>query len=133
MNREEAKAVIAALVRLREGATDVQALEVPELYPEWRGGVEYKEGQRVKREGVLYRVLTAHASQADWKPEAAPSLFAKVLVADDGTVLAWTQPDSTNGYAKGDRVTHNGVTWVSLVDDNVWEPSEAVPTLWQVA
>ena len=28
----------------------------------------------------------------------------------------WEQPGSTNGYSKGDKVTHNGKTWESLVD-----------------
>ena len=28
----------------------------------------------------------------------------------------------TNPYKKGDKVTHNGSTWVSTVDNNVWEP-----------
>ncbi|WP_270217645.1 carbohydrate-binding protein [Dorea longicatena] len=31
-------------------------------------------------------------------------------------------PDSTNPYAKGDKVTHNGKTWISTADGNVWEP-----------
>lgn len=31
-------------------------------------------------------------------------------------------PDSTNPYMTGDKVTHNGSTWVSTCDNNVWEP-----------
>jgi hypothetical protein len=31
---------------------------------------------------------------------------------------------------KDDKVRHNGKVWISLVDNNVWEPSESVPTLW---
>lgn len=133
MLRQEAEALIAALVKLRESATDEQALAVPALYPAWREGVDYAEGTRVQHEGVLFRVLQAHASMAGWEPSAAPSLFAKVLVADDGTVLAWEQPDSTNGYMIGDKVTHKGIVWVSRADNNVWEPSESVPSLWGVA
>ena len=34
----------------------------------------------------------------------------------------WEQPDSTNPYMAGDKVTHNGKTWVSDIDNNVWEP-----------
>ena len=34
----------------------------------------------------------------------------------------WEQPDSTNPYMKGDKVTHGGKTWVSDIDNNVWEP-----------
>ena len=133
MLRKEAEAIITALVTLRESATDEQALAAPAIYPAWREGVDYAEGARVQHKGVLFRVLQAHESMAGWEPSAAPSLFAKVLVADDGTILAWEQPDSTNGYMIGDKVTHKGIVWVSLVDANVWEPSESVPQLWGVA
>ena len=122
MTRTEAKAVIAALVTLRESATDEQALSVPALYPAWRSGVAYTTGQRVLYRGVLYKVLQDHTSQETWTPEAAPSLFAKVLIPDETVIQEWEQPDSTNPYSKGDKVTHNGKTWVSDYDNNVWEP-----------
>lgn len=122
MTRTEAKAVIAALLTLRESATDEQALSVPTLYPAWRSGVAYTTGQRVVFDGVLYKVLQNHTSQDDWTPDAAPSLFARVLIPDGETIPEWVQPDSTNTYSKGDRVTHNGKTWVSDIDNNVWEP-----------
>lgn len=122
MTRTEAKAVIAALVTLRESATDEQALSVPALYPAWRSGVANTTGQRVLYRGVLYKVLQNHTSQDDWTPDAAPSLFARVLIPDGETIPEWVQPDSTNPYAKGDKVTHNGKTWVSDYDNNVWEP-----------
>lgn len=132
MKREEAKAIISALVSLREIATDDMALEVPALYPKWREGKDYKAGERVLHGDVLYKVLQDHASQAGWTPDAAPSLFAQVLTADDGTPLEWVQPDSTNPYMTGDKVLHNGSVWESLVDNNVWEPTEANATLWAV-
>lgn len=37
-------------------------------------------------------------------------------------IIEWQQPDSTNPYMKDDKVTHNGKTWVSDIDNNVWEP-----------
>ena len=122
MRRAEAQAIIAALVTLRESATDEQALSVPVLYPAWRSGVAYVTGQRVLHNGVLYKVLQDHASQDDWTPDAAASLFAQVLIPDENVIPEWVQPDSTNPYAKGDKVTHNGKTWVSDYDNNVWEP-----------
>lgn len=130
MKRDEAKAVIAAIVAMREIATDEQALAAPALYPKWSGGREYKDGERLLHGGVLYKVLQAHTSQAGWEPDVAPSLFAKVLTSDDGTPLEWVQPDSTNPYMAGDKVLHNGFVWESLVDNNVWEPTEANATLW---
>lgn len=131
MTIEEANAIIKALVDLRESATDEQAMKVQVLYPKWKEGVGYKVGDRVTYNNVLYKTLTGHTSQADWTPDAAPSLFAKVLIVDPSVIPEWEQPESTNPYMKGDKVTHNGSTWVSLVDNNVWEPSDALPTLWQ--
>ena len=122
MTSAEAEAIVAALVKLRESATDEQALSVPVLYPAWRSGVEYVTGQRVLHGGVLYKVLQDHTSQDDWTPDAAPSLFARVLIPDATAIPEWEQPDSTNPYSKGDKVTHNGKTWASDIDNNVWEP-----------
>ena len=122
MTRSEAEAIVAALVKLRESATDEQALSVPVLYPAWRSGVNYVTGQRVLHGGVLYKALQDHPSQDDWTPDAAPSLFAKVLIPDAETIPEWEQPDSTNPYSKGDKVTHNGKAWTSDLDNNVWEP-----------
>ena len=132
MRREKAKSIIGALVKLREAATDEQAIEVPMLYPEWKDGVAYEVGERVLYNDILYKVLQKHTSQADWTPDVAPSLFAKVLIVDPDVIPEWVQPDSTNPYMKGDKVTHNGKTWESLVDNNVWEPSESLPTLWKL-
>lgn len=101
---------------------DNTALRMLEFYPKWAAGIDYAAGFKVQRGGTLYRCLTAHTSQADWTPEAAPSLWAKVLIPDPEVVPAWEQPDSTNPYSKGDKVMHNGKTWVSDVDNNVWEP-----------
>lgn len=122
MKRHEAQAVIAALVKLRGMATDEQALEVPALYRTWREGEAYEAGERVQHGGVLYKALQSHEAQAHWAPDAAPSLFVKVLIPDADAIPAWEQPDSTNPYMKDDKVEHMGVTWVSDVDYNTWEP-----------
>ena len=122
MTRAEAEAIIAALVKLRKSATDEQALSVPALYPAWRSETEYHAGDRVLHGGVLYKVLQGHTSQETWTPDDSPSLFAKVLIPDSDVISAWEQPDSTNAYMKGDKVTHNGKTWASDIDNNVWEP-----------
>lgn len=122
MTREEAQAIVDALVTLRESASDAAALNAVVIYPAWREGVSYTTGQRVRHDGTLYKVLQDHTSQADWTPDAAPSLFAKVLIPDPESIPAWEQPDSTNPYAKGDKVTHNCKVWISDVDGNVWEP-----------
>lgn len=123
-----------ALTVAAETFTDEQALKVPSLYEEWNSeGLSYVAGKRIRFNGVLYKVLQDHTSQEDWSPEAAPSLFAKVLVEDPNAVVEWTQPDSTNGYMIGNKVTHNGITYESLVDNNVWEPgTTGTESVWKV-
>lgn len=111
--------------------SDAVALKIPEVFPTWSDdGVEYKKDTKLTYNGVLYKVIQDHTSQASWPPDAAPSLFAKVLVSDDGTPQEWQQPDSTNPYNKGDRVLFNGKTFESLIDGNVWSPS-ANPAGWK--
>ena len=103
--------------------TDEQALIVPIIFPAWRGdSISYATGDRVMYGGVLYKCLQAHTSQGDWTPTAATSLWAKVLIPVPGTIPEWEQPESTNPYMAGDKVTHNGKTWISTTDNNVWEP-----------
>lgn len=122
MTREEAQAIVDALVTLRESASDADALNAVVIYPAWREDMSYTTGQRIRHDGTLYKVLQDHVSQADWTPDAAPSLFARVLIPDPEVIPEWEQPDSTNPYSKGDKVIHNGKTWISDIDYNIWEP-----------
>lgn len=95
------------------------------IIPAWTVGENVKKGMIRTYEGTRYRCLQDHTCTAEWTPTAAVSLWAKVLPGQEGSgedIGEWEQPGSTNGYAKGDKVTHNGKTWESLVDNNVWEP-----------
>lgn len=107
--------------------SDDEALKVPALYDEWINGQTYVAGDRIRYKGVLYKCLQSHVSQADWTPDAAPSLWAKILPGQDGSdqeVGEWTQPDSANPYMAGDRVTYNGHLYESAMDNNVWSPTD---------
>lgn len=123
MTRKDAMAYRAAIDLAAQALDDTKAVEAQCLYPDFVVGVPYTAGDRVVYDGKLYKVLQAHTSQAGWTPPAAPSLFAEVLPGQGGTGIGeWKQPDSTNPYQKGDKVTHNGKTWESTADNNVWEP-----------
>lgn len=119
---EGAKALRAAMDAAAAALTDDEALTAAAIYPLWNSSAAYAAGDRVRYDGVLYKCLQAHTAQPSWTPTAAPSLWAKVLVSDTGAPLPWEQPESTNPYMKGDKVTHGGKTWVSTIDNNVWEP-----------
>ena len=119
---EAAKAVRAVMDTAGAMLTDEQAAAVTALYRPWESGVDYPVGDRRRYGGTLYRCLQAHTAQENWNPVDAPSLWAKVLIPDPEFTQEWEQPESTNPYMKGDKVTHNGKTWVSDIDNNVWEP-----------
>ena len=121
-----------ALTFFAETLSDAQALQVPMLFDEFDGnGVAYEVGKRVLYNDILYKVIQAHTSQAEWTPDAAPSLFAKVINETiDGSIPEFEQPDSTNPYMKGDRVIFNGKVYESLIDNNIYSP-EAYPAGWK--
>ena len=114
--------IIASLLAIRAAASDQQALDALNIYPAWNGdGIEYALNSRVLYNQELYKCLQAHTSQSNWDPAAAPSLWAKVLIPGP-EIPEWEQPSSTNPYMAGDKVKHNNKTWISIVDNNVWQP-----------
>lgn len=119
---EAAKVVRAVMDTAGAMLTDEQAATVPTLYRPWESGIDYAVGDRRTYNGTLFKCLQAHTAQDAWNPVDAPSLWAVVLIPDPSVIPEWVQPDSTNPYMAGDKVTHNGKTWVSDVDNNVWEP-----------
>ena len=122
MTNEQARQIRKLLERQTDTMDDTEILDHPDFVEHWKSGISYEAGKRVNHNGIIYKCLTAHTSQGDWTPDVASSLFAKVLIPDPDIIPEWEQPDSTNPYMTGDKVTHNGKTWESLVDNNVWEP-----------
>lgn len=107
---------------------DDQAMEVADLYPEWVAMKAYavdeivKYGVNADGETQLYKVIQAHTSQENWKPDVTASLYKAIGFTDDG-VSIWTQPlGSHDAYAKGDVVSFEDQLWISTVDGNVWQP-----------
>ena len=128
----EARKMRAYIEKESVNLTDEEALDNVDVFPNWAIDVSYEAGDRVRYQEVLYKVLQAHVSQEDWTPDAAVSLF--VRVDDPGEEWPeWVQPaGAQDAYAMGAKVSHNEKHWISLIDANVWEPTEAVPTLWEL-
>lgn len=128
---EKAKELRATVERLAQKLNDKDALENIELFPSWNGSSkEYKEGEKVKYQGKLYRTLVTHTSQNDWKPTETPTLFAQVLVSEDGSPLPWVQPTNQNPYSVGDKVIFDDKIYESTVDNNMWSPTD-YPLGWK--
>lgn len=126
----KAKQLRRALQLWAQTLTDESTMmEIADIYPKWNSnnksykiGDIFSYGVNADGETQLYTVLQDHASQADWTPDTATSLYKKVGFTDAG-VNIWTQPlGATDAYNAGDVVEHNGQQWTSDVDGNVWEP-----------
>lgn len=102
--------------------SDEEALSVSMLFETWDETDHFLEGRIYQYKNDIYRCLKEHDKQASWTPDEAHSIF--VRVRPEGEILEWepVQPGVNEPYSKGDKVTHNGKTWISDVDNNVWEP-----------
>ena len=108
--------------------TDEDALQAVELFPQWVTGRAYAVDERLQYNGVLYRVVQAHTSQADWTPDITPALFV-VVSLDEWP--EFVQPTGAHdAYKKGDKITFEGKHYISLIDGNVYSPT-AYPAGWQ--
>jgi len=101
--------------------TDEDALDAVELYPMWKTGTAYEVDERIRHEGILYRCIQSHTSQADWTPDKTPALWT-VVSLDEWP--AWVQPTGAqDAYALNAKVSHKDAHWTSDYDNNTWEPS----------
>ena len=99
---------------------DTQAESVTILFGNWEVGVAYAVGDRRQYNGLLYRCVQAHTSQADWTPPAVPALWVRTSTEE---WPEWIQPQGAHdAYKKGDKCSHNSKHWVSNIDANVYEP-----------
>ena len=80
--------------------------------------------------GDLFRIAQPEVTwQKHWKIDEITSIVTPYR--KEGEILAWKQPLSTNPYRMGDRATHNGKTWESMNDANVWEPGTVDDRIWK--
>lgn len=98
----------------------------------------YKKGDRVKFAGREYESLI---DGNVWNPEDYPDGWVSLEpepVEDpvpeptepvEDSVPDWVQPGANNPYMKGDRVKFSGSVWESLIDNNVWSPTD-YPAGW---
>ena len=120
MTRGKAKQLRALIEMLAITLDDATALTGVELFPAWATDTAYAVGNRVQYNGVLYKCVQAHTSQADWMPDATPALWVIVSVEE---WPEWIQPTGAHdAYDKDAKVSHNGKHWKNTIDANVYEP-----------
>ena len=115
---------------------DYVALEVAAVFQKYEIGRGYEKdfifsyGENSTGDPQLYKVVQAHTSQADWKPDATPSLYSAIGLTPAGYPI-WNRPSGAHdAYNKGDVVSYNDKLYESTIDGNVYSPDE-YPTGWK--
>ncbi len=97
-------------------------------------GDHLEAGTFVTDNGVIFKVITTHNKQQDWRPSKTPSLFIEAKSTKDlGDVVAqdFKQPSGMHdAYKKGDKVKWRNKTFESLIDNNVYSPTD-YPQGWK--
>lgn len=126
----QAATVMVAQIQA-QSLTDEQALTVKAIYPAWSpDNVQYAVDFKVLHEDTLYKCISAHTSQSDWAPGAAPSLWTAIESGEH----AGTQEDpipvpetvTTAGmeYEKGKYYSEGGKVY--LMDREGMEDGEKI-------
>ena len=115
-----------------EATTDAEVAAVVDLFDVFDpDGHAYSVGDVASYDGVLYRAVQAHKSQADWTPDKVPALWTPVRKVAGAAPDEWVQPvGASDAYRKGDRVLFQGATYESVIDANTWSPA-AYPAGWK--
>lgn len=116
---------------------DNKALEVATVFPAYEVGRAYavgdmfSYGENSTGDPQLYKVVQAHTSQEDWKPDATPALYTAIGLNPAGYPV-WSKPTGAHdAYNKGDIVSYNEKLYKSLIDGNTWSPDE-YPAGWEL-
>lgn len=126
------------VVQLFAGSlSEETAMEVATIYPAYQVGRAYAVGEYVTYgtnavgDPQLYKIVQAHTSQEDWKPDQTPALYSPIGLTETGYPV-WSQPTGAHdAYNTGDIVSYNDTLYRSLIDGNTWSP-EAYPAGWEV-
>lgn len=96
----------------RKTADDQTAVKATELYPTWTEGLAVSIGDRIQYSGKLYKVVQAHTTQADWKPDTTPSLWTVIDIEHVGTIDDPIQAVAGMEYTKGLYYSEDGAIYL---------------------
>lgn len=130
MKYAEAKAIIEALVTLRESATDEQASTAVSLYPALRqDGALIAAGTRINWNGEVMRAAVDLWDNEGNDPESAPNLWERICYRKGYRIIPETITVGA-AFTQGERGWWGDTLYVSLIGDNVWTP-QAYPGGWE--
>ena len=131
MKRSEAEAFVAAIVAMRENATDVQASKVISIYPTLKqNNTLVTVGTRINWNGRLKRAAVDLWDTAENNPDNAPDLWEDVNYREGYRIIPETITVGL-AFSMGECGWWNDVLYKSKLDNNVYTP-EAYPQGWGV-
>ena len=127
MTRSEAQKLIADIVKLRESATDAQASSAVSIYPTLKqDGSLIKSGTRINHNGTIIRAAVDLYDTETNSPENAPVLWETLNYKDGYRIIPEVITVGT-AFSKGELGWWNDELYESLVDSNVYTPSQYAP------
>jgi hypothetical protein len=116
-------------ILVKADLTQEEIESLQDLYDEWEANKNYAVGDYVKYNDTLYKVIQIHASQSDWLPNTTASLYT--IVQAVGVIEEWGVRNlTTNPFMIGEQVKFEAVIYESIIDNNVWTPTD-YPAGWQ--
>ena len=130
MKRNEAEALISAILTLRESATDAQASKAVQLYPTLKGaGALVKAGTRIHWNGGIKRAAADLWDTAENSPENAPALWEDIDYRAGYRIIPETITAGA-AFALNECGWWGDVLYRSTMDANVYTP-EQYPAGWE--
>ena len=111
--------------------SDEQAYTLRVLFPAFEIDKSYEVGERIIYEDKFYKVIMAHTSQADWTPDVAVSLFAEIPNPSVEYPEFKKPINAETAYMTSDKITFEGNKYISIMDNNVYSPTE-YPQGWEL-
>ena len=122
---------VLAKEQLLPALTDEQAYTLRVLFPAFEIDKSYEVGERIIYEDKFYKVIMAHTSQADWTPDVAVSLFVEIPNPSVEYPEFKKPINAETAYMTGDKITFEGNKYISIMDNNVYSPTE-YPQGWKL-
>lgn len=138
--QEEASENLIKTFILSKDLNEDQKENILSQYDEWKLGVIYEEGKKVKYKGKVYKVTIRHDSQPNREPDIAHNLFTEYLSPqiqnEDGSTTEvindFKKPTGAHdAYSTGDKVRFNGKIYECKKDNTVHSPGE-YPDGWNL-
>lgn len=119
MKRSEAIRLRSIVEQAAQSLPDNVAVTAKMFYPAWEEGAAYRVGEKVQRNGNLWRVVQAHTSQTGWEPENTASLWEQINETHSGTIDDPIPYEGNMVLEKGKYYMHDYEIYLCIRDSDV--------------